>query len=180
MVIIGVMLLFVNRRILGGILVMSYTRFMAKLWLKLAVGCWLLAFGWRVWEASRLPKTVGEIHWMIDNQRLYNRVGFQGSLGRLVANKWLVGFDKAVIKSTESVDPNILFFVGHPNERVGMKEQRYLPWWLLPIWIMGLVTISKFEAGLWLLASAAANTYLMAAFYGWLVIKGVKHLWRRK
>ncbi|OGD78531.1 hypothetical protein A2368_04400 [Candidatus Collierbacteria bacterium RIFOXYB1_FULL_49_13] len=167
---------------------MDYTRVMAKLWLGVAGSMWLLAFGFQMIVASRQAETVGEVHWMVDNQRIYNRKGFAGWTGRAVANKWVVGFETSVQKATETVDPNILFYIGHPNERGGVIEQRYLPWWLIPFWLVGALFAGKRESGLVLLASAWAMVagtagvamYPMAAVYGWLIVRGIGYIWQKK
>jgi len=148
----------------------------------------LAVFGLLVIRDSRLSSTVGMVHWMVDNQRVYKPEGFEGRIGRAVANKWVVALEQNVRRATETIDPNILFFVGHPAERAGVAEQRYLPWWLLPFWLIGVLTIRRTEVGLLLAASAwamavgtvGAGMYPMTAVYGWVIFRGMKYLWRRR
>jgi|GEM_PF-1750763 len=106
--------------------------------LVLSLLIFLFSFGFQVLKTSRLDSTIGEVHLLRDRQWLSENNLVSGNLGRLVANKWMVAWKKTENKVLEITDFNIMFFAGHPNERVNVKEQERMPWLLLPFCLWGL------------------------------------------
>lgn len=109
--------------------------------LVLSLSIFLFSFVFQVVKTSHLPSTIGEVHLLRDRQVLSQNNLISGSVGRLVANKWLVSIEKTKDKVLEVNDLNIMFFAGHPNERADVREQERMPWLLLPFCLWGLFWI---------------------------------------
>lgn len=96
--------------------------------------------GFSYWKSESV---LGEIHLLRDHQMISDQKIWHGLVGRLVANKPIVIADRLIANLYEKIDPNIIFFAGHPNERVGVKEKEWLPWWSFPIFIIVFYLLQK-------------------------------------
>jgi len=60
---------------------------------------------------------------------------------------------------SEIIDPNLYFFANHPRERVGAKEFEKFPYIMLPLFVIGLLSINRKNAKVFLLASSPFLLY---------------------
>ena len=111
-----------------------------KVWLVVAI-VFLLLIGKEVINISRTEAVIGEVHHQRQRQVEAGVEIFQGPLGRLMANKYLVASEKMTLRALEIVDVNIIFMAGHPNERAGIEEQERVGWLLIPLFAWGLVRV---------------------------------------
>lgn len=130
-----------------------------KVWLVVAT-LFLLFTGNEVIKISRTEAVIGEVHHQRQRQTEAGVEIFQSPLGRLVANKYTVASEKVTLKILETVDVNVVFFAGHPNERAGVEEQERVSWLLIPLFTWGLVGVLRSSKGwftnlvfLWLVMS---------------------------
>lgn len=96
--------------------------------------------GFSLWKSESV---VGEVHLLRDHQMISNQKTWRGIVGRFFANKPVVVADRLISNLFEKIDLNIIFFAGHPNERVGIKEKELLPWWSFPVFIIVLYLLIK-------------------------------------
>lgn len=138
-------------------------------------------------------QTRGLVHLWRDRQMLAGNV-WAGPFGRVTANKWLAAFELWRPRVLQIFDLNILFFAGHPNERVGIIESTRVNWWLLPffayglwkiklIWFKKILPLMAVGAVFWALRFPVLETQalwgsalLAYVISGW----GIYQLWRRK
>ncbi len=113
--------------------------------------------GYYLWRDEGV---IGEVHLLRDRQMVQLDTLWKGPMGRLVANKPVIVFNRMKLKILEAVDLNILFFAGHPNERVGVEENEWLVWWVVPFSVWGMIqcfVLGKYEfwsrllVGIWIL-----------------------------
>ena len=109
----------------------------------------LMISGNEVVKVSRTDMVIGEVHHQRQRQIEVGDELFGGTIGRLVANKYLVASGVVVEKILETVDLNIIFFAGHPNGRPGVEETDRVSWLLLPIFIWGLVSVFGWKNSSW-------------------------------
>lgn len=65
------------------------------------------------------------------------------ALAVVTANKATLVLSKFLDNGFVFLDWNYYFFAGHPRERVGVKEIEKLPWWLLPLFALGLLRLPR-------------------------------------
>ena len=107
-----------------------------KLW-KLALIVLFLSLVRQVVHVWSSAETIGQVHLLRDRQM---GTEFE-SLSKVLANKPLIAGEKVKNKLLEVIDLNILFFAGHPNERGGVMEHEWLPWWLVALFGWGMWVI---------------------------------------
>lgn len=66
----------------------------------------------------------------------YLRVGYW-----LEERKESIAFFRITTNFFENLDPNLYFFANHPRERVGIKEFEKFPYFLLPLFIVGIFSL---------------------------------------
>ncbi len=111
-----------------------------KVWVFVAL-LFVLLVGNEILNTSRTDAVIGEVHHQRERQIEVGMKPFTGWRGRLTANKYLIAVDKITKRVLETVDLNIIFFAGHPNERVGIVEHERVAWLLFPIFIWGVLTL---------------------------------------
>jgi hypothetical protein len=117
---------------------------MSKGWQKAWVVVALLfvsLVGREVIKTSRTDAVIGEVHHQRQRQIDAGLSIFNGLSGRLTANKYLLAGEVVTQRLLEAIDPNIIFFAGHPNERVGITETNRVPWVYIPLFTWGVITI---------------------------------------
>lgn len=101
----------------------------------------VLLVGNEILKISRTDAVIGEVHHQRERQIEIGMKPFTGFGGRLTANKYLLAVDKITNRVLETVDLNIIFFAGHPNERVGIVEHERISWLLFPFFVWGVLTL---------------------------------------
>ena len=93
--------------------------------------------------------------------RAYPPVGIKigSKMLYIPAGNWLEqrketrSFYKLGANLSEIIDPNLYFFANHPRERVGAVEYEKFPFILMPFFILGLLSINKKNAKVFLLST---------------------------
>lgn len=107
-----------------------------------------LIIGVEIINISRTDAVIGEVHHQRQRQIEIGMKPFTGFGGRLTANKYTVAVSEITKRVLETVDLNIIFFAGHPNERAGIKEGERIPWIVMPFLIWGVITVVTSNNGL--------------------------------
>lgn len=110
-----------------------------RIYAGLAMVLLLLCIGQTTIRLVRLESTIGKVHWWRDNQ-MYSGTQVK-AINRMTANKYLAAADEIKRRVVESADPNIYFFGGHPSERPGVWEFEFIPWMMIPLWVIGLMVL---------------------------------------
>jgi len=112
-----------------------------KWWFYVAVMILTLGGGWQIYKQTKTEAVIGQVHLLRDRQILSGAPIVAGPAGRIVANKWMVATEVVGNKMMVAMDTNIIFFEGHPNERVGVIENQWLPWAFIFLFIWGGIKV---------------------------------------
>lgn len=106
-------------------------------------------------------------------------------LGRGLENKGGVLLNRLGERLFESIDVNRFFFASHPRERGGVIEFEMFPFWLLPLFLLGMFNI---KLKYWLVAIFAVGVlgprqgsviWVMVWPVGLAIVWGIKLVWSK-
>lgn len=121
---------------------------------------WIFLSPW-LWNTLRRPISISSYPiWRLDETEIdqinYYRITYKGNywselLGKISLNKAEKVWGHLGSNLFTYLDINYYFFANHPRERVGVVEIQRLPFWSLPIFLIGLwVLIKRNFFRLWL------------------------------
>ena len=112
-----------------------------RIWLVTGL-LFILLLGKELLSLSKTDEVIGEVHHQRHRQEIVGgRIFVNPVISRLITNKYLVANEKITQKVLEVVDPNVIFFAGHPNERAGIDEKERINWLFVPFFVWGVITI---------------------------------------